>query len=346
MNYIQLQEYNNILSLINIESFKNKSILVTGANGLIGSYLIDFLLYVNNAFNYKIKIYAMARSKRKLEKRFKPDKNLVLIEQDLNEPINKTIQVDYIVHAASNAHPCAFSADPVGTMKTNLLGTINLLEMIKGTNTKFLYISSGEIYGNNIDNAPFKEEDFGSIDTKNPRSCYPESKRAAETICVSYNAQFGLSVNILRLCYVYGPVITADNSRADAQFLRNAINGEDIILKSEGLQRRTYLYVADAISAILLVLSNGKNAEFYNVANLDSIASVREYASILAKTSNVGLKFETPDDIEKSGYSKPLDSILNSDKLINLGWRPFYGLKEGLSNTIKIKKEILFCLKK
>ena len=117
-------------------------------------------------------------------------------------------------------------------------------------------------------------------------------------------------------------------------------------MKSEGLQRRTYLYVADAISAILLVLSNGKNAEFYNVANLDSIASVREYASILAKTSNVGLKFETPDDIEKRGYSKPLDSILNSDKLINLGWRPFYGLKEGLSNTIKIKKEILFCLKK
>ena len=331
-------EYNNLLNVLsnNIDKLKNKAILITGANGLIGSYTVKFLDYLNNTKNLKLKIYAMSRSKEKLEKCFGENPSIYIVAQDLNNPLNIGFHVDYIIHAASNAHPRAYATDPVGTMKTNLLGTMNLLEYAKDNNSKFLYISSGEIYGNNTDKA-FTEDDLGITDTKSARSCYPESKRAAETLCMAYSSQYGIEVNVARLCYVYGGTITDTNSRADAQFLRNAVEGNDIIMKSEGLQRRTYCYVADAVSAILTILLCGKSPEVYNVANPNSILSVREYAQTLADISGVKLKFELPDEIEAKGYSKPLDSILDSTRLQSLGWRALYGIKEGLQNTYNTK---------
>lgn len=324
------EEYEKITEQIG-DNFKNKSILVTGANGLIGSYLVDYLSYVG------ADVYALSRSMKKLKKRFNQNSKINFIEQDLNETMSLEQSFDYIVHAASNAHPIAFSTDPVGTMKTNLFGTINLLEHIKNTGGKFLYLSTGEIYGNNLDRG-FTEEDLGLVDTKIVRSCYPESKRAAETLCVSYASQFNLNVNIARLCYVYGSTINDTNSRADAQFLRNAINNENIILKSKGEQKRSYCYVADTACALLFILLNGKNQEVYNVSNPNSIVSVAEYAQILANISGVKLAFEFPSEVESKGFSKPLDSILDAQKLINLGWRPNYGIKQGLMNTFLLKK--------
>ena len=300
--------------------------------------MIDFLLYLNKKLSLNIIIYAISRSKKRLEERFSvKSKNLFLIEQDLNEQFQISFRPDYIIHAASNAHPKAFALDPVGTMKTNLIGTINLLDSIKDLNCKFLYISTGEIYGNNIDH-PFTENDLGVIDTKIARSCYPESKRAAETLCISYAEQYGIHVNIARLCYVYGATITDTNSRADAQFLRNALDGQDIIMKSEGLQKRTYCYVTDAISGLLTILLNGKKSEVYNIANPNSIVSVKEYAQVLAKCAGVNLIFELPDEIEKKGFSKPANSILDSNKLQSLGWNANFNIETGLKNTLLIKK--------
>ncbi len=339
-NSLFVTEYNNLLNVLsnNIDKLKNKSILITGANGLIGSYTVRFLDYINKAKNLNLKIYAMSRSREKLQRCFGESTGINIVEQDLNNPININFHCDFIIHAASNAHPRAYSTDPVGTMKTNLFGTMNLLDYAKDNNAKFLYISSGEIYGNNIDRA-FTEDDLGIVDTKLARACYPESKRAAETLCMAYSSQYGIEVNVARLCYVYGGTITDTNSRADAQFLRNAVEGNDIVMKSEGLQRRTYCYVADAVSAILTILLCGKSPEVYNVANPDSIVSVREYAQTLADVSGVKLRFELPDEIEAKGFSKPADSILDSKKLQMLGWKALYGIKEGLNNTFLIRKD-------
>ena len=233
----------------------------------------------------------------------------------------------------------AYSTDPVGTMFCNFLGTKNLLDCARKTNCKFLYISSGEIYGSNVDHY-FTEEDLGYIDTKDYRSCYPESKRAAETLCYAYNSQYGIDFNIARLSYVYGPTITDTNSRADAQFLRNALNRENITLKTEGLQRRTYCYVADVVSAILYILLFGKNCEVYNISNMQSIVSIREYAQTLARITNVSVIYDIPSKTEKNGYSKAKDSILDSNKLYNIGWKPVFTIKEGLEHTYMIKKEL------
>lgn len=340
VNSILESEYKNIIKIIPFEKLNNKSLLITGANGLIGSYLIDYLAYLNLTQQANIVIYAMSRSKTKLEQRFKQNSNIVLIEQDLNNSLNFENNVDYIIHAASNSHPLAFSKNPVETMKTNLIGTINLLELARENNAKFLYISTGEIYGNNKDKA-FTEDDLGVVDTKIARSCYPESKRAAETLCMSYHSEYNVDTNIARLCYVYGATITDTNSRADAQFLRNALNKENIIMKSEGQQKRTYCYVADCVSALLTILLNGSNGDVYNISNPDSIVSVREYAQNLADIAGVNLVFELPDETEKKGYSKSADSILDSSKLQSLGWKAFYNIKNGLTNTYKIKMESL-----
>lgn len=336
-NKILELEFENITKINpNIYKIAHKSILITGASGLIGSYLINYLKYLNKTSNLNITIYAMSRNKKKLTEKFGDDSNIHYVEQDLNEPLKFTHKVDYIIHAASNAHPLAYSKDPVGTMKTNLFGTMNLLEYAKFIGAKFLYISTGEIYGNNVDHA-FTEEDLGIVDTKLARSCYPESKRAAETLCMAYNSQYDVKVNVARLCYVYGATITDTNSRADAQFLRKALKQEDIVMKSSGAQRRTYCYVADCVSGLLTILLSGTDGEVYNIANPDSIVSVREYAQTLANIAGVNLIFEIPDEIEKRGYSKPLDSILNSDKLQKLGWKSLYSIEDGLKHTFTIK---------
>lgn len=155
---------------------------------------------------------------------------------------------------------------------------------------------------------------------------------------MAYSQQYGIHTNVARLCYVYGPTITQDNSRADAQFLRNALDKKDIVLKSEGLQKRTYCYVADVVSALLTILTKAPSTEVYNIANKNSIVSIKEYAQTLANLAGTNLKFEIPNELEKRGYSKSADSILDAQKLSQLGWIPQYDIKSGLEHTLKIKE--------
>ena len=318
----------------------HKSILITGANGLIASVLVDRLAYMNPDENAGIELYALVRNREKAEKRFENylEQNWFhIIEQDVCEPLQMNLKMDYIIHAAGNAHPLAFSKDPVGTMKANVLGTMQLLEhACKYGTEKFLYLSSSEIYGENpIYEKGFTEDSWGKIDSMNPRACYPESKRAAEALCASYASQYGITMNVVRPGYIYGAEITQDNSRADAQFFRRAAAGEDIIMKSTGCQIRSYCYVEDTVSAIITVLTKGTAGEAYNIANHNSNVSVKEFAQTIADCAGVDLKFELPDDVEARGYSKVTRAVLASDKLEQLGWSAEYSLKDGVTESLK-----------
>ena len=200
-----------------------------------------------------------------------------------------------------------------------------------------LFVSTGEIYGENpAIRDGFAETDFGKIESMNPRACYPESKRAAETLCASYLKQYQVDSVVARLCYVYGPTITSENSRADAQFLRNAIAGEDVVMKSAGAQVRSYCYVADAASALAAILLNGESGCAYNVANRDSVRSIREYAETLAGVAGVRVRFELPDDAEKKGYSAVSRAVQKPDRLEALGWKPAFTFEEGMEHTYRI----------
>lgn len=324
----------------NFSILKNKKILITGANGLIASCIIDILNWLNINKGYNIQIKALVRNKKYSIKRFREYKNFEFIEQDVTEELKYYDSIDFIIHAASNSHPKAFSSDPVGTILSNFIGMNNILEFAINHNCKRVeYISSGEVYGQGEENIKsFKESYIGKIDPTNPRNCYPLSKLAAENLCVSYTNQYKIETVIARPCHCYGPTQTDKDSRASAQFIRNVINDRDIIMKSNGKQIRSYCYVVDCAIGILTILTQGKNCKAYNVANNKSIVSVKQMAETIASKENKKVIFEMPSDIEKSSYNSVTKSILDGSELEKIGWVPIWNFKSGIEETIEIMK--------
>ena len=319
---------------IPFEKLNGKNILITGACGLIGSAIIDFLIENNVECN----IYAMARNRNKAQKRFAKylDNPLLhIVEGDVNAPIKGNIVFHYIINAASNANPNAYALDPVGTMWTNINGTKNLLDYGREHSMeRFLYVSSGEVYGNgDVDN--WKESDSGYVDCMTLRSCYPTSKRAAETLCVAYSHQYNIEAVVARPCHTFGPHFTDNDTRAYAQFVRNARNHEDIVLKSRGEQYRSWLYVKDCASAILTILLKGQNEEAYNVADVNSCVTIRELAEMIAHIGGSKVVFDLPSEVERQGFSVIRKAVFDTSKLEALEWIPQYKLQEALVETIK-----------
>ena len=258
------------------------------------------------------------------------------------EPIKEKVKnIDYIIHAASNAHPKAFTTEPIETLLGNINGTKNMLDLAKESEIeRFIYISSGEIYGENLDNIEgFEEEYRGYINNLSFRSCYPIGKVSAENLCVCYSKQYDIDTVIVRPCHIYGPTVTSKDSRVIAQFISNVLNNEDIIMKSDGKQYRSYCYVIDCITGLLTALIKGKRENAYNIANKESNITIKEMAELIANYENKKVIIEMPTRTEKSGYNVVQKSILKANKLENLGWKPKYNIKEGIKETIKILKD-------
>ena len=334
------------------DEFNNKTILITGASGLICSFFIDVLMYRNQNYGSNIKIIATGRSVEKAKKRFqaydmkeikdaKEGDLLLFLQQDVVLPMNLDCSVDYIIHGASNTHPRAYAQDPVGTITANIFGLYQLLEFARKSQTKrVLVMSSVEIYGeNNGEIERFKEEDLGYIDSNTARAGYPESKRVCESLAQSYIAQYDMDVVLGRFCRIYGPTMGKDDSKALAQFIRNAVEEEDIVLKSEGNQLYSYCYVLDAVTAMFTILLKGEKGKVYNVSDEASDVTLKHLANILADTSGKKVVFELPDAVETAGYSKATKALIDSSRLKSLGWKAYYDMNQGLAQTVAILKE-------
>lgn len=326
------------------QKLDGKSVLITGATGLICSCVTDILLF-RNKLGSNIKLILAGRSREKTADRFMPfeegkDYEFAYFDAVSGISPGTKNKVDYIIHGASNAHPAAYSEQPVETMLANLLGTNALLKMAADNNVeRFLYISSSEVYGKKEGNEPYSETDYGYVDILNPRACYPSSKRSAETLCAAYSSEYGVDYVTVRPGHIYGPTMTESDSRASAQFARNAVNGEDIVMKSAGTQLRSYCYVTDCATAILTVLLKGKCGEAYNISNPKSVVTIRQFAEVAAKAGNVKLVIQEPSDKEKKGYNLMDNSSLTSDKLETLGWKGMASLADGVERTVESFKE-------
>ncbi len=329
------------------EKLQDKSFLITGASGLIGSFLIDVLMYNNLNRKLNCRIYAVGRNIEKAKMKFGSYWDMdsfKFISHDINQPldIDGVDVIDYVLHMASNTHPVAYSTDPIGTVTANIIGTNNLLDFaVKKHAVRFAFASSNEIYGENRGDVEFFDEDYcGYINSNTMRAGYPESKRCGEALCQAYKKQKNLDVVIPRFTRSYGPTMLESDTKAISQFILKAIKKQDIILKSDGTQYYSYTYVADAVSGLLTVMLKGTNGEAYNIADESSDIMLKDLAHILADLAGRKVIFELPDEIEKAGYSTATKARLDGCKLKKLGWKPKYNIQQGLQQTVEILENL------
>lgn len=324
------------------EKLNGCNILITGATGLIGSCLVEVLMS-RPGKNYNV--YASGRNEERARARFKEfaeDPNYHFFKYDVMKPLEGDINFQYIIHAASNASPNFFATKPVEVIKSNIDGAANLIEYGLAHGMKrFLYVSSGEVYGEG-DGRVFTEDYSGYVDCAKPRSCYPSSKRATETLCVSYAAEYGADVVIARPCHTYGPHYTEQDNRVYAQFICNVLRGEDIVMKSMGDQFRSWCYVVDCVSGLLHILLKGESGEVYNIADAESNISIRELAETIAAIGGRKVVIDLPNADEKRGFNPVTKSVFSTEKLEVLGWQPKNYITEGIEKTInELKRYIL-----
>lgn len=326
-NSIFEEDIKNIINDFDMSVFDGKTILVTGATGLIGKLCVKSLL--NSGYNTQV--IALVRDEEKAKNIFAESKRLTYLVQDINQRINTTRRVDYIIHAASTTSSKDFVEKPVETIYTAINGSRNILEFAKNKRLEgMVYLSSLEIYGVN-EKENIKERDYGYIDILNPRSSYSESKKMVETMCISYGTEYGVPVKIARLAQTFGAGVSISDNRVFAQFAKAIINKENIVLHTKGETKRNYCYTTDAVRGIFTILTKGENNNAYNVANENSYCSISEMAHLL---ENEYTKVEYKIDEVNRGYNPTVKIALNTEKLNALGWEAKVDLKEMFDRLI------------
>lgn len=314
----------------------NKKILITGATGLIGKSLVKYIL--SNCPNTYV--LALVRNLDKANQVFSYYKGhkLKLLVGNVESITIRETDIDYIIHAASQTESKAFVTQPVETILTSLRGTHNMLEVAKKNRIeKFIYLSSMEIYGTPTSNFEINENSSNNINTMDIRSSYSESKRICENLCASYNSEYSIPVVILRLTQTFGPGVEYNDKRVFAEFARSAIEGRNIILRTNGKTKRKYLYIDDAISAILIAMEKGKSGEAYNVANDATYCTIYEMAQFIADKYGINIEIKK-SDIAMYGYANTLYMNLDTTKIKSLGWSAKVNLIEMYEKMIEYMK--------
>ena len=323
----------NIIKDFDMSVFDGKTVLVTGATGLIGKLCAKSLL--NSGFDTKV--IALIRNEQKGIKVLGQNKNLKFLIQDINNDIKLGEKVDYVIHCASVTSSSDFVNKPVETILTAINGTKNVLEFartqeyLKG----LIYLSSLEVYGK-PQQTEITETDYGYIDILSPRSSYSEGKKLAETLCISYGCEYNVPVKIARLSQTFGAGVEKNDNRVFAQFAKSVINKENIILHTKGETARNYCYTTDAVRAIFTILTKGENNTAYNVANKKTYISISDMAKSL-ENENTRVMFEIDD--KNRGFNPTMQICLNTEKLENLGWSANIDLPDMFERTIKSMTE-------
>lgn len=343
MNKIIQKDMGEIISCPNLDWSKlnNKSVLITGANSQIATYVVYTLMFIVEKLGVNTKVIALCRNADSATRNFGNfigRDDFSIIYQDICVEIDFNEDVDYIFHFAGNASPYYIKNDPVGILQSNLIGTFNVLQFAHKHNTrKVIFASTREVYGENANKDELFESDFGYVNPMDDRSCYPESKRAAESILKSYYLQYGINFNTIRIAHTYGPGMKiSKDGRIMSDLLSNVINGENIVLKSKGDALRSFCYITDTIRALFLILFEGDDACAYNLANENDEISIKALAEKLVSMysdKKLSVVYDIPANLPMA-YCNYKRVKLNVDKLSALGWMPQVCIEDGIRRTV------------
>lgn len=330
------------------DRLQDKKILVTGASGLLGSFFIDVVMEQNRTKNLRCRVYALGRNEEAARERFIRYWDtpwFCFIPHDINEPVEGVVDEEFafILHLASNTHPVAYAQAPIATITTNILGTNHLLRYAAGQHGgRFVFASSNEVYGENRGDAELFGEDYcGYLDCNTLRAGYPESKRCGEALCQAYIREKGVDAVIPRFTRSYGPTMRLSDTKAVSQFIRNGINGQDIVLKSAGNQYYSYTYAADAVAGLFTTMFYGECKNAYNIADQKSDITLKDLACVIAGICGTKVVFQVPDAVEQAGYSKATKARLDGTRIKGLGWTMKYDIHGGIERTIRILRSVM-----
>ncbi len=326
-----------------VQMLKGKRVLVTGATGMLATYCCYFLCHLNEAHAFGIELTALVRNADKAKQKFaglwdKP--YFQLLVQDITAPIQTESRFDYILHMSGSASAYAITHEPENIISANVLGTKNVLDFaVKNAGVRVLFTSTREVYGKlDAGITSISEEMLGTLDVSSARSCYPESKRMAENLLAVYRQKHALDYVNVRIAHSYGPGMALKNDgRVMADLLCDAFEGKDIVLKSDGMMKRAFCYLSDAIAAIFLVLLCGCSGESYNIANETEEITIRELAALIAAVSGypeMKVTYKEISEEEKKGYLNIPRVELNTRKLEQLGWKPMVRLEDGIKKAL------------
>lgn len=330
------------------DRLEGKTLYISGGTGMLGSLLTDAVMLGNEPLppEKRCRVLASGRNLETAKTRFSrwwDNPAFAFLEQDISRPLEGLVHnVDYWIHAASTTHPVAYATEPVNTILANVLGTQNLLERAaERFGSRLLLLSSVEIYGENRgDTEEFGESYCGYLDCNTLRAGYPEAKRVSEALCQAYIAERDVDAVVIRLPRCYGPTMRMSDSKAAAQFLKKAVRGEDIVLKSKGEQLYSYAHAADAVQGILWVLLAGETGQAYNLADARSNIRLKDLAKLAADCVGTHVVFDLPSETERRGYSTASKALLDGKKLRRLGWEACYDIETGIRETIDILREL------
>lgn len=331
-------EYVTKAEFIPWEKVDGKTVFITGATGLIGYYLTASLLLRKAG----IHVIVLTRNIESAKKRFADfqgvfDEELIFLEGTMEEFPHIIDDVEYIVHGASPTASEEFALHPVETIESIVEGCRNILKLAKEKKVKgMIYLSSMEVYGVVHSHELVDENHPICLDITNPRNSYPISKMLCENLCAGYSREYKVDVKIARLTQTFGPGIRKDDRRVFAYFLERCRNGEDIVLLTEGKTHRSYLYLADAATAIFVMMLKGDSGNAYNAANKNTYCSIRELAELAIETVSEK-KNRVRVDVKKTQAMKFMEEHymnLDTRKLQNLGWNPKFDLAEMLVRTV------------
>lgn len=310
---------------------KPMTILVTGGAGFIGSHLCEHLLSLGNEVVCLDNFFTGSKDNIR---HLIPSDRFELVRSDVTEPIN--LEVDAIFHLACPASPVHYQLDPVKTVRTNVLGTANMLELAKCLKIPLIQASTSEVYGD-PEQHPQKEDYWGNVNPIGPRACYDEGKRCAETLCMDYLRQYGTDARVVRIFNTYGPRMAINDGRVVSNFIVQALRGESLTIYGDGNQTRSFQYVDDLVRGMMKALNiSGFNGPV-NIGNPDEY-KIKEIAEKVIELTGSASKISyLPLPVDDPRQRKP-DITLAKEKL---GWEPVIKLQEGLNKTIEDFKKRL-----